>query len=87
MTYFDLGLRSLFWLTGILSFCIAPIADNLTTALFMYSFVMALGVGNQVFISAACINIAVAANAGGAFSRFDDITTLMVWQKGKLGFF
>jgi Na+/H+ antiporter NhaD/arsenite permease-like protein len=53
----------------------------------MYSFVMALGVGNQVFISAACINIAVAANAGGAFSRFDDITTLMVWQKGKLGFF
>ena len=24
----------------------------------------------------------VAANAGGAFSPFGDITTLMVWQKG-----
>ena len=29
----------------------------------------------------------VAANAGGAFSPFGDITTLMVWQKGKLEFF
>jgi Na+/H+ antiporter NhaD/arsenite permease-like protein len=29
----------------------------------------------------------VAANAGGAFSPFGDITTLMVWQKGKAEFF
>jgi Na+/H+ antiporter NhaD/arsenite permease-like protein len=87
ITDFDLGLRSLFWLTGILSFCIAPIADNLTTALLMCSVVMAVGVGNPVFISAACVNIVVAANAGGAFSPFGDITTLMVWQKGKLDFF
>jgi Na+/H+ antiporter NhaD/arsenite permease-like protein len=29
----------------------------------------------------------VAANAGGASSPFGDITTLMVWQKGLLGFF
>jgi Na+/H+ antiporter NhaD/arsenite permease-like protein len=28
----------------------------------------------------------VAANAGGAFSPFGDITTLMVWQKGNLQF-
>jgi len=28
----------------------------------------------------------VAANAGGAFSPFGDITTLMVWQKGLLSF-
>ncbi len=33
-----------------------------------------------------CINIVVAANAGGAFSPFGDITTLMVWQKGNLQF-
>ncbi|MCB0334786.1 MAG: sodium:proton antiporter NhaD, partial [Bdellovibrionales bacterium] len=32
-------------------------------------------------------NIVVAANAGGAFSPFGDITTLMVWQSGKVGFF
>jgi len=29
----------------------------------------------------SAINIVVAANAGGAFSPFGDITTLMVWQK------
>ena len=28
----------------------------------------------------------VAANAGGAFSPFGDITTLMVWQKAKVQF-
>ena len=37
-------------------------------------------------MSLACINIVVAANAGGAFSPFGDITTLMVWQKGVVGF-
>ncbi|HDP90267.1 MAG TPA: sodium:proton antiporter, partial [Thioalkalivibrio sp.] len=34
----------------------------------------------------ACINIVVGANAGGAFSPFGDITTLMVWQRGILPF-
>jgi len=38
------------------------------------------------FVGISCINIVVAANAGGAFSPFGDITTLMVWQKGMLGF-
>jgi Na+/H+ antiporter NhaD/arsenite permease-like protein len=37
-------------------------------------------------VSIACINIVVAANAGGAFSPFGDITTLMVWQKGFVDF-
>ena len=34
----------------------------------------------------AFINIVVAANAGGAFCPFGDITTLMVWQKGLIDF-
>lgn len=77
-----LSLRSVFWLTGLLAFFISPIADNLTTALVMGAVVMAMGAGNGRFIAAACINVVVAANAGGAFSPFGDITTLMVWQKG-----
>ena len=81
-----LGLRSLFWLTGILAFFISPIADNLTTALLMCAVVMAVGGNNPRFIGPACINIVVAANAGGAFSPFGDITTLMVWQKGLIPF-
>ena len=79
--------RQLFWLTGFLAFFISPIADNLTTALIMGAVVMAVGGGNTRFISIAFVNIVVAANAGGAFSPFGDITTLMVWQKGIVSFF
>ena len=78
--------RSLFWLTGFLSFVISPIADNLTTALLMCAVVMKVGGSNLRFINIACINIVVAANAGGAFSPFGDITTLMVWQAGLVTF-
>ena len=79
-------LRNIFWLTGILAFFISPIADNLTTALLMCAIVMKVGGSNTKFIAIACINIVVAANAGGAFSPFGDITTLMVWQKGMVPF-
>jgi NhaD family Na+/H+ antiporter len=79
-------LRAIFWITGVLAFFISPVADNLTTALLMAAVVMAVGAGNSAFIAVACINIVVAANAGGAFSPFGDITTLMVWQKGLVRF-
>jgi len=78
--------RQLFWITGILAFFISPIADNLTTALLMCAVVLAVGGDNMKFVSVACINIVIAANAGGAFSPFGDITTLMVWQKGMVEF-
>jgi NhaD family Na+/H+ antiporter len=80
------SLRTVFWVTGLLAFFISPIADNLTTALLMGAVVMAIGRDNTKFIALACINIVVAANAGGAFSPFGDITTLMVWQKGQVEF-
>ena len=80
------GFRRMFWITGILAFFISPLADNLTTALLMCAVVMAVGADNPKFVCLSCINIVVAANAGGAFSPFGDITTLMVWQKGIVGF-
>ena len=80
------SLKMVFWITGLLAFVISPIADNLTTALLMAAVAMAVGAGNTKFIVLACINIVVAANAGGAFSPFGDITTLMVWQKGIVQF-
>jgi Na+/H+ antiporter NhaD/arsenite permease-like protein len=82
-----LTLRAVFWITGLLAFFLSPVLDNLTTALVMGAVVLALGRGTRAFIAPACINIVVAANAGGAFSPFGDITTLMVWQKGMVGFF
>jgi Na+/H+ antiporter NhaD/arsenite permease-like protein len=78
--------RQIFWLTGLVAFFLSPIADNLTTALLMATVVISVGGGNTKFIAIACINIVVAANAGGVFSPFGDITTLMVWQKNIIDF-
>ena len=79
--------KKLFWITGFISFFLSPIADNLTTALTMCAVVLAVGKGNKNFTSISCVNIVVAANAGGAFSPFGDITTLMVLQAGYVEFF
>jgi NhaD family Na+/H+ antiporter len=80
------GYRSLFWITGIISFFLSAAIDNLTTALVMCAVIMAVGRESPRFVAIGCINIVVAANAGGAFSPFGDITTLMVWQRGVLPF-
>ncbi len=80
-------LRTIFWLTGLLAFFISPVADNLTTALIMAAVIMAVGGDNKAFVGVSCINIVIAANAGGAYSPFGDITTLMVWQRGVVEFF
>lgn len=81
-----LSYRQLFGLTGVLAFLLSGVLDNLTTALVMGAVVMALGRDNPRFAVLSCISVVVAANAGGAFTPFGDITTLMVWQKGKLEF-
>lgn len=82
----NLSYRQLFWLVGGLAFVFGPIIDNLTTALVLGAVVVAVGVGSYQFIVMGCIIVVVAANAGGVFSPFGDITSLMVWQKGKLQF-
>lgn len=82
-----LSYRKLFWLTGILAFFLSGILDNLTTALVMGTVVVAVGRAAPKFVMIGCVSIVVAANAGGAFTPFGDITTLMVWQKGVIEFF
>jgi NhaD family Na+/H+ antiporter len=81
-----LGYRALFWITGGLAFVLSPVLDNLTTSLVMCAVLLAVAAGNARLVSLGCINIVVAANAGGAFSPFGDITTLMVWQRGLVDF-
>ncbi|QPJ66597.1 MAG: sodium:proton antiporter [Candidatus Nitrohelix vancouverensis] len=78
------GFRKLFWATGIITFLLSPLADNLTSALLMSTVALACSGGNRAFIVPAFVNIVVAANAGGAWSPFGDITTLMVWTAGKV---
>lgn len=75
--------KKLFWLTGLLSFFISPVADNLTTALILSTVLYTIDPNNHKFLVPGAINIVVAANAGGAWSPFGDITTLMAWSAGK----
>jgi Na+/H+ antiporter NhaD/arsenite permease-like protein len=82
----NLGARTFFWVSGFISFFLSAVIDNLTTALVMGGVVLAVGKGYPRFIAISCVNIVVAANAGGAFSPFGDITTLMVWQDGQVRF-
>ena len=82
-----LSFRALFWLTGVISFFLSSVLDNLTTALIMSAVILACAAGNARFITLAFINLVVAANAGGAWCAFGDITTLMVWQAHRVEFF
>ena len=83
----ELSFRQLFWVTGVIAFFLSAVLDNLTTALIMAAVILAVGRGNVRFVSLAFVNLVVAANAGGAWSAFGDITTLMVWQADEVGFF
>jgi Na+/H+ antiporter NhaD/arsenite permease-like protein len=78
--------KKLYWLTGFLAFFISPVADNLTTALILSTVLITIERDNKAFLVPGAINIVVAANAGGAWSPFGDITTLMAWTAGKGAF-
>lgn len=81
------GYKQLFWITGIITFFLSAVADNLTSALLVGAVVLAVGADNEKFVSIGFVNLVIAANAGGAFCPFGDITTLMVWQAGYAEFF
>lgn len=70
-----------------MAFFLSAVLDNLTTALVMSAVILAVGVDKPRFVAIAMINLVVAANAGGAWCAFGDITTLMVWQAHKAEFF
>jgi Na+/H+ antiporter NhaD/arsenite permease-like protein len=78
--------KKLFWVTGFLAFFISPVADNLTTALILSTVLITIDKNNKEFLVPSAINIVVSANAGGAWSPFGDITTLMVWVDGRADF-
>lgn len=79
--------RKLFWATGFIAFFLSPVADNLTTALILSTVLITIDKTRKDFLIPGAINIVVAANAGGAWSPFGDITTLMAWTAGKGHFF
>ncbi len=76
--------RTLFWATGVITFFLSPVATSLPSALLMATIVNSVS-RDRRFLLSSFISIVVAANAGGVWSPFGDITTLMVWAAGKVG--
>ncbi len=81
-----LSVRGVYWVTGVTAFFLSPVADNLTTALVMGTVVLSTIGQHKKAAAGALISVVIAANAGGVFSPFGDVTTLMIWQKGVVEF-
>lgn len=79
--------RQLFWITGFLAFMLSTVINGLAIGLLMGAVASAVGKKQPQFVSFACVNVVVAANAGGTFSPLGGISTLFVWQHGILHFF
>ena len=73
--------RVQFWIIGILTFCLSPVLDNLTTTIVMAQVARRFFRGQNLLIALAAI--VISANAGGAFSPIGDVTTLMLWLAEK----
>lgn len=76
-----LSYRAQFWIIGSITFVLSPLIGSLFSALLMVSILMACHREHSEFASLSCINIVVAANAGGVFSPFGAITSLLLWQQ------
>ena len=79
--------RQLFWITGILAFLLSTVISGMAVGLLMGTIAAAVGKKKKEFVALACVNIVVAANAGGSLSPLGGISTLFVWQHKILPFY
>lgn len=69
------------WMVSGLAFMLSAVIDNLTTAIILTQLARLFFKGKNLLIATALV--VVSANAGGAFSPMGDVTTTMLWLKGK----
>lgn len=75
--------RSLMWRVAFMTFFLSAILDNLTTSIVMVMLLRKLVQDAKDRVKYAAL-IIVAANSGGAFSPIGDVTTIMLWNSGKI---
>lgn len=73
----------LLWLTGMVTFFLSAVLDNLTTAIVMISLLRKLSADRETRWLYAGI-VVIAANAGGVWTPIGDVTTTMLWIRGQL---
>ncbi len=72
--------RRIYWSIGLLCFSVSPWVDNLATAIFFAALLLTIARESPRVVTLGCVHIVVAANAGGVFSGFGDVATLLVWR-------
>ncbi len=73
----------LLWVLALITFFLSAILDNLTTTIVMISLLRKLVDDKDDRLLYAGV-IVIAANAGGAWTVTGDVTTTMLWIKGKI---
>jgi Na+/H+ antiporter NhaD/arsenite permease-like protein len=73
----------LLWVVGFLSFFMSAVLDNLTSTIVMVSLLRKLIADRKERLMFAGL-VVIAANAGGAWTVIGDVTTTMLWIKGKI---
>ncbi len=74
---------SLLWIIGFITFFLSALLDNLVTTIVMLSFLRKIIAHRRDRLMFAGL-IVIAANAGGAWTVIGDVTTTMLWIKGKI---
>ena len=75
--------RRILWLSGLVSFFLSAVLDNLTTTIVMVSILSkVLPKRSDLLLFIGMVIIAV--NAGGAWSSIGDVTTTMLWIGGRI---
>jgi Na+/H+ antiporter NhaD/arsenite permease-like protein len=75
--------RRILWLSGLVSFFLSAVLDNLTTTIVMVSLLSkVLPKRSDLLLFIGMVIIAV--NAGGAWSSIGDVTTTMLWIGGRI---
>jgi Na+/H+ antiporter NhaD/arsenite permease-like protein len=77
------SVRSLLWISSVITFLLSAILDNLTTTIVMITLTQKLIEKKEDRLVFAGM-IVIAANAGGAFSPIGDVTTTMLWIGGRI---
>lgn len=75
--------KTFFWITGLLTFFLSAVLDNLTTTIVMVSFIRRFVTNRQERLLTGGM-VVIAANAGGAWTPIGDVTTTMLWIGGQV---
>lgn len=78
--------RKMLWATGIVTFFLSSVLDNLTTTIVMVSLIAKIVEVREERLILGGV-IVIAANAGGAWSPIGDVATTLLWINGQISTF